>query len=145
MKVPTYLGSLDERSFDLGMIYAFAETVASGCKPLAYSPPLEPAEVPAVLAAAHGIEQEFGVLIRHDTGFVPSLLFNPAFTQGKEVLVICRDQSVLQSYLTLQQRQTAAQSEPASSRSHVQMARDLGRLLGYTEDAIDGLLDHPRF
>ena len=145
MKAPTYLSPLDEHSFNLGMIYAFAEAVASGCKPMAYGPPLEPAELPAVLTAAHGIAEEFGVLIEHDAGFIPSLLFNPAFTRGKEVVVLTRDQATLDAYLALQQRQAAAQSQPPSSPAGVQVARELGGLLGYAQEAIDGLLRHPRF
>ncbi len=34
---PDYLQPLDIRAFKLGMIYAFTEAVASGCKPLALS------------------------------------------------------------------------------------------------------------
>lgn len=145
MQIPANLGPLDARSFELGMIYAFAEVVASGCKPMAYSPPLEPGDLAEVLQGARSIAQEFAVLLHHDTGFLPSLLFNPAFTTGREVLVLARDQATLDAYLALQRRQREAQAEAAGGTSHLQIARELGLLLGYEEVVIENLLRHPRF
>ncbi len=145
MQVPAYLGALDGNSFKLGMIYAFAEVVTSGCKPLAYSPPLEPGELAEILQGARHVAEEFSVLVHHDTGFLPTLLFNPAFTAGKEVIVLARDQATLDAYLALQQRQRDVQAEPPGATSHVQIARDLGCLLGYEEVVIENLLRHPRF
>ena len=52
---------MDKRSFVLGMVTAFSECVAGGCKRLALSPPLSPAdfaqfgEEAAALIARHGL------------------------------------------------------------------------------------------
>ena len=51
---------LDKRSFILGMITAFSECVAAGCKRLALSPPLSEADYDAVADEAHEIIEKHG-------------------------------------------------------------------------------------
>lgn len=55
-------GKPDKRSFILGMITAFCECVAGGCKRLALSPPLSPAECAAVAEEACAIIEGHGLL-----------------------------------------------------------------------------------
>lgn len=142
---PASLAPLDDRSFGLGMIYAFAEVVASGCKPMAYSPPLEPGDLAPMLAGAQEIGKEYGVVVRHDAGFTPTLLFNPAFTAGKEVIVLAASPEVLDRYLALQARQQQGPGHLDEQAFREQVARELGELLGYSSQVIDDLLVNPRF
>ena len=46
---------MDKRSFILGMVTAFCECVAGGCKRLALSPPLSKADYQAIAADAYEI------------------------------------------------------------------------------------------
>lgn len=144
---PDYLQPLDTRSFGLGMIYAFAEIVASGCKPLAFSPPLDPEELPETLSAATLMAGEYGVLAEEETTPLETMLFNPEFTRGKTLVLIAADSDVLNSYHALKTRKEAAAALPEGQRSaaEAEIARELGRLLGYSEEVIADLLQNPRF
>ena len=64
--------NLDKRSFILGMITAFSECVAGGCKRLALSPPLTPADYEAVGGEAEEIIRKHGLLhYREENGDRP--------------------------------------------------------------------------
>ena len=57
---------LDQRSFILGMITAFSECVAGGCKDLALSPPLDDGVYEAVAQEAEAIVRRHGLLSFHE-------------------------------------------------------------------------------
>lgn len=57
---------LDKRSFVLGMVTAFSECVAGGCKRLALSPPLTEAEYAAFGPAAEEIVERHGLVHYHE-------------------------------------------------------------------------------
>ncbi len=59
--------NLDKRSFILGMITAFCECVAGGCKRLALSPPLTRRDYEAVARDAGEIIRMHGLLEYHET------------------------------------------------------------------------------
>ena len=54
--------SLDKRSFILGMVTAFCECVAGGCKRLALSPPLKQADYETVAGEACDIIERHGLI-----------------------------------------------------------------------------------
>ena len=57
---------LDKRSFILGMITAFSECVAGGCKRLALSPPLTRDDYVSVAEEANAIIEKHGLLHYHE-------------------------------------------------------------------------------
>ncbi len=57
---------LDRRSFILGMVAAFSECVAGGCKRLALSPPLPRDDYRMVAAEAEEIIEKHGLLHYHE-------------------------------------------------------------------------------
>lgn len=57
---------LDRRSFILGMVTAFSECVAGGCKRLALSPPLSRDDYRMVAAEAEEIIEKHGLLHYHE-------------------------------------------------------------------------------
>ena len=57
---------MDKRSFILGMITAFSECAAAGCKRMALSPPLTDADFEAVSAEACEIIQKHGLVWYHE-------------------------------------------------------------------------------
>jgi hypothetical protein len=84
---------VETRSFYLGMIYAFIEVVASGCKRLALSPPMTAEEMREVSESALAIAAEYGVLTHADDDCLETRLFNPAFTRNKHVLLFVADRA----------------------------------------------------
>lgn len=56
----------DRRSFIIGMIVAFCECVAGGCKRMALSPPLSRADYDAVRAEAEAIIERHGLVHYHE-------------------------------------------------------------------------------
>lgn len=144
---PDYLQPLDTRAFKIGMIYAFTEAVASGCKPLSFSPPLESEEYLEALRAALLIAEEYGTVAEGEDQPLETILFNPEFTRGKMLVLMAAGPEVLEDYHALKVRKRAATSLAAGERqaAEEEIARALGRLLGYSDEAIEGLLRKPRF
>ncbi len=144
---PDYLEPLDRRSFKLGMIYAFTEAVASGCKPLSFSPPLETDEYLDALRNALLLAEEYQTVAEGDDECLETLLFNPEFSRGKMMVLMAADRDVLDSYHHLKARKQFAGSlsGPEREAEELEIARGLGRLLGYSDDAVAGLLERPRF
>lgn len=57
---------MDKASFVYGMVTAFCECVAAGCKPLALSPPLRDADYAAMQAEAYRLVAAHGLLAYHE-------------------------------------------------------------------------------
>jgi hypothetical protein len=131
------------------MIYAFTEAVASGCKPLALSPPLAPAELPAFMPAAVSIADEYGTAVDSDADFIVTRLFNPAFTEGKAVIIMAADSGVLGDYWDLKARRRLLDQrdlpQAERAREEREIAHAFGRLLGYSPKVVEELLKSPRF
>ncbi len=60
------INSLDKRSFILGMITAFSECVAGGCKRLALSPPLSKNDYQRLAGEAYEIIEKHGLIHYHE-------------------------------------------------------------------------------
>ena len=86
---------LDRRSFILGMITAFCECVAGGCKRLALSPPLTAAEFAMVEGEARALIGRHGLLHLRER--------NLDLPEGErfEWLLIAARQETLDEYLRL--------------------------------------------
>jgi hypothetical protein len=140
------LDRLDIRSYNLGMIYAFAEVVGSGVKRLGLSPPLTEEEYEEVIDDTRLIAEEYGVTLHTDRDFLETLLFNPEYTRGRIVIHLADSKETLDEYLRLKERKRRLEeSEELTRMKEEEIARSLGALLSYSEEAIDGLLEKPRF
>lgn len=132
--------TVDQRSYNLGGIGAFAEMVGAGVKQLALSAPLTPAEMDTIVAEAEQIGGNHGVKIFRETDFLVTDLFSSSLTDGKHVLLICRD-STHQKYLNLKaQKQRLLESGQYEGEARVDVARQFGMLLSYSEEKIASLL-----
>lgn len=132
--------SIDQRSYRLGSIGAFAEMVDAGVKKLALSAPMSPAEMDDLEEDARRIAAEHGVELYRETDFLVTDLFPAELTEGMEVLVICGAQT-LQEYLDLK----AAKEQMVSSggyegEARLEIARRFGALLSYSDEKIATLL-----
>ena len=135
-----HVDGFDLDSYNLGIVYAFAEVVAAGCKRLALSAPLSPEEYARLRKPIEHIAKENGVIVQADNDFLVTRLFNPAFTEGKIVVHIIRDKSVLDEYQLL--KTLKKRGQPGDEEK---VARGLGRLLSYDEGTIEELLRKPKF
>ncbi len=135
--------SLD--SYHLGMIYAFAEVVGSGVKPLALSPPMTREEHDRIRNPIKAMADEYGVHTLVDEDFLTTKLFNPAFTEGKIVVHFAKDPAILERYKRLKELKARSRREGRLVESEDEIARELGAILGYDKETIEGLLKKPRF
>jgi hypothetical protein len=139
-------GKLDRRSYNLGMIYAFAEVVGSGVKRLGLSPPLTEEEYMDVIDDTRLIAEEYGVTLHTDRDFLETLLFNPEFTRGRIVIHLADSSETLDEYLRLKERKRRLEESGELTMAKAEeIARGLGALLSYSEEAVDRLLEKPRF
>lgn len=136
---------VDRLSYCLGMNFAFSEAVGSGVKPLALSPPLDPDEAETLLPPTRKIADEFGILLQVDRDFLTTRLFDPAFTAGKTVILMAADQAVLAEYAALKAARELAGDPSPSPELEAGISYRFGRLLGYSDAVIAGLLEKPRF
>lgn len=86
---------LDKRSFILGMVTAFSECVAAGCKQLALSPPLTGEDYASVAKEANKIIEKHGLIHYHEKN--PDLPVEKRF----EWILIARRQETIDRYLEL--------------------------------------------
>ncbi len=140
-----YMRGVDLRSYYLGMNYAFVEVVASGCKRLALSPPLRDCELDELMGLTEQIAEEYGVILRVDGDFLTTRLFNPGFTEGKNVILIAAEESVMEEYMALKELKRRATLDGNLPEVEEGIAQRFGRLLSYDEETIEGLLGNPRF
>ena len=87
--------NMDKRSFILGMITAFSECVAGGCKKLALSPPLNHEDYETVGAEANVLIERHGLLHYHEEN---------ADRPGFEWILIAGKQQTIDSYLSLRRK-----------------------------------------
>lgn len=62
----TRSGSIDQKSYILGIMTAFAECVANECKKLALSPPFYPGDHGSVISEAQKIAEDQGIYLWFD-------------------------------------------------------------------------------
>ena len=86
---------MDKRSFVLGMITAFSECVAGGCKKLALSPPLTRGDYEAVQAEACRIIEKHGLISYHE--------MNPELPEPFDWILIAGKQETIDQYKALRQ------------------------------------------
>ena len=85
----------DKRAFVLGMITAFCECVAGGCKQLALSPPLRREDYDSLAEEACGLIEKHGLLHYHEEN-----RDQPENTRFDWILIAAR-QTVIDRYLAL--------------------------------------------
>lgn len=135
---------IDERSYRLGAIGAFAEMVDAGVKKLALSSPLEPTDMDALLDDALRISRNHKVEAFRETDFLVTDLFSPGLTEGKDVLLIYRG-GTLREYLALKERKQRLEAEREYlGEARLDIARSFGHLLSYSDEKIEALLSGNR-
>ena len=133
--------SVDQKSYNLGSIGAFAEMVDAGVKTLALSAALEPDRMDRLVTEAEDVARDHDVRIFRESEFLVTDLFSPELTAGKDVLVIYRGDT-LDRYLALKDAKASLlESGGYEGEPRREIARRFGRLLSYSEAKIEALLE----
>jgi hypothetical protein len=131
---------IDQRSYNLGNIGAFAEVVGVGVKKLALSPALTPEEMDALIEEAEKIVERNGAQCFLEKDFLVTDLFPEEVTAGKQVLFIYLD-PVKDEYMALKAEKEALVAEGKyEGEARKEIARKMGRLLSYPEERIENML-----
>ncbi len=131
---------IDQRSYRLGSIGAFAEMVAADVKELALSAPMTPQEMDALREDAEGIAADHAVDLYLETDFLVTDLFSRDLTDGKQVLLIYRGET-LDAYLALKAEKRRLEEEAQYlGEAREEIARRFGELLSYSDEKIASLL-----
>ena len=88
----------DKYSFILGMITAFCECVASGCKRMALSPPMQKDDYSMVVKEANQIIEKHGLVYYHEHN-----LDQPEDNHIEWILITATHETI-QQYLTLREK-----------------------------------------
>ncbi len=137
---------LDAPSYHLGMIYAFSEVVASGCKRLALSPAMTEEQLEAIIDQVRLIAREYDLVLDVDDDFLTTKLFNPEYTRGKYVIHMAAEQATIDEYKALKEfKRKHIEAGTMTEDVEQEIAWKLGRLLSYSDEAIERLMVKPRF
>jgi len=132
---------MDNRSYQLGVIAAFSEVVAAGVKKLALSAPLTPEEMTQLLPDAERIAKENGASISLEKDFLVTDLFPEDITEGRYVLLIYLD-PIKDEYLVLKsEKEDLIATGQYQGEARKNLARKMGRLLSYSEERIENMLE----
>ena len=136
----TATDSIDQRSYRLGGIGAFAEMVGAGVKKLALSAAMPPEEMDALIDEARAIAERNGAEVYLEKEFLVTDLFPADITDGMQVLLIYRGPT-LQAYVDLKERRRLLlENGSYEGAARAEIAREMGRLLSFSEDKITSLL-----
>lgn len=89
---------MDKRSFVMGMITAFCECVAGGCKKLALSPPLTHEDFDSFSSEAYSLIERHGLVHYHEKN-----LDLPA-EERFEWILVARSQDTIGEYLSVREQ-----------------------------------------
>ena len=132
--------SIDQRSYRLGSIGAFAEMVDAGVKELALSAAVDPDEMDAMVEEATRIAAGHDVEVFRETEFLVTDLFSTDLTEGKHVLLIYRG-TTRQKYMDLKGEKARLESlGQYEGENRARIARQIGALLSYSDEKIEELL-----
>ncbi len=95
---------IDQTSYHLGVIFAFAEMVAIDVKKMAFSFPFLPEEYDRLVRDAKRIAKEQGVKIKLEKRILTTDLFPEEFTRGNGFSLFINIQRFLRNYLSLKSK-----------------------------------------
>ncbi len=131
---------IDKRSYRLGGIGAFSEVVGGGVKKLALSSPMTSQEMDALMDEATKIAARNRVKLHRETDFLVTDLFPASVTEGKHVLLIYQD-PVKEEYMALKaETEKLIADGKYEGEARLNIAREMGRLLSYSEERIEAML-----
>jgi hypothetical protein len=133
--------TIDQRSYNLGIMGGFAEVVKLGVKKLALSEVMTPEEMDGVMDDAMVIARRNGVQMWRETDFLVTDLYPADVAEGKHVLLIYTGDT-LEQYLELKaDKASLVAAGKYEGEARKEIARRFGRLLSYPDPIIDDLIN----
>ena len=126
-----------QKKESLAVFEVFCEMVANDAKPIALNHPMDPVAVDSHWEDFEKAASQWGVELYREKDFPASALFPEPVTSGQHVVIIHKG-TRLRQYLQWKKDQLAA--APQDKELQENLARRLGRLLGYGHEGINGLL-----
>ncbi|NVJ46343.1 MAG: VOC family protein [Cytophagia bacterium] len=118
----------------LAAFEVYCEMVSNTAKPLALSPIFEPEEADALELEFFSIADSLGLKIFREDHFPVTALYDGAYTDGKTIFGIYKDEARKFQYDLLKFDIEAGNGTP------IELGRRMGRLLGYSPQGINELL-----
>ena len=133
---------MDQFSYACGVMDAFNEVVKAGVKKLALSHPFDwNHDAEPLIQEAHKISEKYGNYMMVEKELLITDLFPTSSNVGKTVILFYRDEQVLNRYLDLKrQKADLIAHQKYSGENRKQIAVEFGRLLSYSDDAIEQYL-----
>lgn len=132
--------SIDQRSYQLGVIGGFAELVNAGVKKLALSESLTTQEMDMLIQDATTLAKKHSVELYREKSLISTDLFPEDLSKEKEVLLIYKG-ITKDAYDKLKADKQLLQSQGKyTGKAREEIARRFGRLLGYSPQGINELL-----
>lgn len=133
--------TIDQRSYNLGIMGGFSEVVKLGVKKLALSEVMTPGQMDDIMQDALLIAKRNGVEMWRETDFLVTDLYPADVAAGKHVLLIYTGDT-LDEYLALKADKAKLVADDAyEGEARENIARRFGRLLSYPEPVIDELIE----
>lgn len=133
---------LDRTSYSLGAIGAFSEMVLRDVKKLALGSPMSSSKLDLMMPEITKITDRYGVNLYRETDFLVTDLFPAELTDGKELVLVYKGDT-LTEYLALKERkQILVSSERWIGEERIEVAREFGEMLSYPKPVIDELLSN---
>lgn len=123
-----------EKAKTLAAFEVYCEMVSNTAKPLALSPIFESEEADALEIEFISIADSYGLSIFREDDFPVTALYDGAYTKGKSIFGIYKDQLRKSQYEQLKADVEAGKGTP------MELGRRMGRLLGYSPQGINELL-----
>lgn len=120
---------------------AFAEVVGAGCKQLALSSPYSSELAEEMLEASQYAAKEYDVKLLVEPDLIVTRLFPSDIAKDKTVILIARDQSVLDEYMMLKKLKQYSDEEDNPDDLEHEIAQRFGELLSYDDIAINRLIE----
>lgn len=135
-------GGIDPFSYQLGVMDCFCEVVSSGVKKLAMSHPFSSREERDLFREeVKRLCEKYEILFYPEEEALLTSLFPKEANRGKPLYLFYGKEETLTAYLALKEEQKRLMEEGAYTKEEDgRLAREFGRLLSYSEDAIDRLI-----
>lgn len=131
-------------SYYAGTISTSTEFVSYGCKKLALSATMSDEELAVLLPHAEQKAEEYGIPIYVEKDLLVTPLFSPTIALGKTVILFAYNQDVLDEYFAIKAFREKAVEVGRLRDVEEELAWRFGRLLSYTDDAIERLLSEEK-
>ena len=134
---------MDEQSFQLGVhvgeIKAWCEAAKNDAKEMSLSAPFKEEEYSVILPYMREYAERNNVNYYLEKELLKTDLFPDIDLEGIWVFIIYRKQEILLAYLSLKkEKENLLETREYEGEKRREIARKMGRLLGYSESAIEG-------